>query len=172
MTFQVGDKVVHRSFGQGEVIQLDEKELAGKSQQYYVVEFPQLTLWVPVKGAEQGSLRMPVGRREFKKLFEILRSPAEVLCEDRFQRQVQLSERMKEGSTEELCRIIRDISARNMEHKLNEKDLSVLRHAQSLLLDEWQNSQGISLEESRQELERLLQESQAATQFIQEDSTA
>jgi len=171
MAFHVGDKVVHRSFGQGEVIQLDQKELAGRSQQYYVVEFPQLTLWVPVKGAEQGSLRLPVGRREFRKLFEILRSPGEVLDQDRFQRQVQLSERMKEGSTEGLCRIVRDISARNMDHKLNENDLSVLRHAQSLLLDEWRYSQGITLEESRLELERLLQESRESTQFIQEDPT-
>jgi CarD family transcriptional regulator len=169
MTFQVGDKVVHRSFGQGEVVQLDEKELAGKSQQYYVVEFPQLMLWVPVKGAEQGSLRLPVQRREFKKLYEILRSPGEELFEDRFQRQVQLSERMKEGSTEELCRIIRDISARSAGHKLNENDLSVLRHAQSLLLDEWQFCQGISLEESRLELEKLLQEGREAALLANAD---
>jgi CarD family transcriptional regulator len=168
MTFQVGDKVVHRSFGQGEVIELDEKELAGESQQYYVVEFPQLTLWVPVNGAEQGSLRLPVERCEFKKLYEILRSPGEVLFEDRFQRQVQLSGRMKEGSTEELCRIIRDISARSMDYKLNENDLSVLRHAQSLLLDEWQFSLGISLEESRIELEKLLQESREAAQLAKD----
>jgi CarD family transcriptional regulator len=172
MTFQVGDKVVHRSFGQGEVVQMDEKELAGKSQQYYVVEFPQLTLWVPVKGAEQGSLRLPVKRREFKKLYEILSSPGEELVEDRFQRQVQLLERMREGSTEELCRIIRDISARNVDHKLNENDMSVLRHAQSLLLDEWQYSQGISLEESRLELEKLLQESRNATELAKENPPA
>ena len=159
MSFQVGDKVVHRSFGRGEVVELDEKELAGKSQLYYVVEFNQLTLWVPVNGAEQGSLRLPVERLEFKKLFNILRSPGEELAEDRFQRQVQLSERMKEGSTEELCKIVRDITARGVDHKLNENDLSVLRHAQNLLLEEWQFSQGISLEESRVELEKLLKES-------------
>jgi RNA polymerase-interacting CarD/CdnL/TRCF family regulator len=79
---------------------------------------------------------------------------------------------MREGSTEELCRIIRDISARSVEHKLNENDLSVLRHAQSLLLDEWQFSQGISLEESRLQLEKLLQESREAAQSAQEDTLA
>jgi CarD family transcriptional regulator len=162
MAFQVGDMVVHRSFGRGEVVQLDEKELAGKSQLYYVVEFNQLTLWVPVNGAEQGSLRLPVERLEFKKLLEILRSPGEELAEDRFQRQVQLSERMKEGSTEELCRVVRDISRRGAAHKLNENDQSILRHAQSLLLEEWQFSQGISLQESKIELDKLLQESREA----------
>jgi CarD family transcriptional regulator len=169
MAFQVGDKVVHRSFGRGEVIELDEKKLAGKSQQYYVVEFNQLTLWVPVNGADQGSLRLPVERVEFKKLFDILRSPGEELAEDRFQRQVQLSERMKEGSTDELCRVIRDISGRSIDRKLNENDLSVLRHAQNLLLEEWQFSQGISLEESRVELEKLLQESREAAQMGKKD---
>lgn len=170
MAFQVGDKVVHRSFGRGEVVQLDEKELAGKTQQYYVVEFNQLTLWVPVNGAEQGSLRLPVERLEFKKLLDVLRGPGEVLAEDRFQRQVQLSERMKEGSTEELCRIVRDISGRGIDHKLNENDLSVLRHAQNLLLEEWQFSQGISLEESRVALEKLLQESREAGRVGKEES--
>lgn len=156
MAFQVGDQVVHRSFGRGEVIQLDEKELAGKSQLYYVVQFNQLTLWVPVDGADHGSLRLPVDRLEFKKLVSILSNPIEELAEDRFQRQVQLSERMKEGSAEELCKVIRDISGRGVDHKLNENDLSVLRHAQNLLLEEWQFSQGISLEESKAELDRLL----------------
>jgi CarD family transcriptional regulator len=170
MAFQVGDKVVHRSFGRGEVVQLDEKELGGKSQLYYVVEFTQLTLWVPVNGADQGSLRLPVERLEFKKLLSILSSPGEELADDRFQRQVQLSERMKEGSTEELCRIVRDISGRGVDHKLNENDLSVLRHAQNLLLEEWQFSQGITLEESRVELDRLLQESRAAGLASQKDA--
>jgi CarD family transcriptional regulator len=171
MAFQVGDKVVHRSFGRGEVVQLDEKELAGKSQLYYVVEFNQLTLWVPVNGAEQGSLRLPTERKEFKKFFEILRSPGDELAEDRFQRQVQLSERMKEGNTEELCKVVRDISGRGVDHKLNENDLSVLRHAQNLLLEEWQFSQGVSFEESRAELEKLLQESREAGLVSKKDPT-
>jgi CarD family transcriptional regulator len=170
MAFQVGDKVVHRSFGRGEVVQLDEKELAGKSQLYYVVEFNQLTLWVPVKGAEQGSLRLPAERLEFKKLFDILRSPSDELAEDRFQRQIQLSERMKEGSTEELCKVVRDISGRGVDHKLNENDLSVMRHAQDLLLEEWQFSQGVTLEESRVALEKLLRESREAGQVRKEDT--
>jgi RNA polymerase-interacting CarD/CdnL/TRCF family regulator len=112
---------------------------------------------------------LPVERVEFKKLFDILRSPGEELAEDRFQRQVQLSERMKEGSTDELCRVIRDISGRSIDRKLNENDLSVLRHAQNLLLEEWQFSQGISLEESRVELEKLLQESREAAQVGKKD---
>jgi CarD family transcriptional regulator len=172
MAFQVGDKVVHRSFGRGEVVQLDEKELAGKSQLYYVVEFNQLTLWVPVSGADEGSLRLPVESVEFEQLYNILRSPGEELAEDRFQRQIQLSGRMKEGRTAELCRIVRDITGRSVDHKLNENDLSVLRHAQNLLLEEWQFSQGLTLEESRVELDKLLQESREAAQVSKKDIPA
>jgi len=49
MDFKVGDQVTHWSFGPGKIIQLDEKEIAGRKGTYYIVKTNDLTIWVPVK---------------------------------------------------------------------------------------------------------------------------
>lgn len=162
MSFHVGDKVVHRSFGPGVVTGLEEKKLAGETRLYYVVEVNKLTIWVPVDHALGPTLRPSTPRREFKKIYTILRSPGEMLAEDRFQRQTELAERMREGTVESLCRVVRDLNSRASVKKLNENDNAVLRRALGLLLDEWQVSQGNSLEEARHELDQLLGESLSA----------
>jgi len=46
--FQVGEKVVHWNYGMGEILQLDEKLLAGQMTRCYVVRIRDLTIWVPI----------------------------------------------------------------------------------------------------------------------------
>lgn len=156
MSFQIGDKVVHWAYGMGEIISLDEKELSGKTQQYYVVEVNKLTLWVPIERAETHSLRLPTPSKEFEQLFDILSSTDEILPDDRYQRQSILSERMRSGNIEAVCSVIRDLSARRKIHKLNENDQVVLQRAEEFLFDEWTYSMHIPLEKAQQTLEQLL----------------
>lgn len=156
MDFQVGDKVVHRSFGPGEIISLDEKMLSGKRRSYYVVSANHMTVWVPVDGPAEGSLRPVLTKREFKKVLRILSSPSQDLAEDRFKRQNELAERMRGGSIQELCGVVRDLSARAHTKKMNENDNAVLRHAIDLLVAEWQLSLETSPESARTELDALL----------------
>ena len=70
MDFQVGDRVVHWSYGPGEIIQMDEKELSGRKSLYYVVQIKDLTLWVPVDATDAASLRYPTPASDFDTLFQ------------------------------------------------------------------------------------------------------
>ena len=88
--FQVGDKVIHWSYGLGEVIKLDEKTLAGQKARYYVVRVQNLTIWVPLDDAGKSNLRPPTPKSDFENLFAILRSPGEPLSSDRLERKTQL----------------------------------------------------------------------------------
>jgi len=158
MTFQVGDKVVHWAYGLGEVIQLDEKRLAGKTTLYYVVKVKDLTLWVPVEEADTRKLRLPTAETEFEGLFNILRGEGEVLSEDRMERRGQLTERLREGSLESICQLIRDLNSFGYKKKLNESDSQILERACKMLLDEWHLSLAIPVPEAQRELDRLLEE--------------
>ena len=165
MSFRVGDKVVHRFFGPGEIVGLDEKILMGESKLYYVFEAENMSIWVPVNDGN-GSLRETTSARAFGKVRRILRSPGEILNDDRYQRQSQLTERMREGTVESLCMVVRDLNTRAGLKKLNENDSSVLRRATELLENEWQLSQGKAAEDVHHEVELLLIESrQAALQM-------
>lgn len=159
MDFQVGDRVVHWSYGPGEIIQVDEKELSGHKSLYYVVRIKDLTLWVPVNAADAASLRYPTPARDFDTLFAIISSPGEPLSENRLERKAQLSEMMRDGRLESICRVIRDLAYFNRTKKLSESDLSILERAQSFLLNEWEISLSVSYTQAERDLKHLLQES-------------
>jgi RNA polymerase-interacting CarD/CdnL/TRCF family regulator len=111
MNFQVGDRVVHWTYGPGEVIQLDEKALSGRTEMYYVIQIRDMTLYVPISDDSQSSLRLPTPSGEFESLFTILKSPEEPLSGDRWERKNQLMEQMRNGRLESICRVIRDLVA-------------------------------------------------------------
>ncbi len=158
MEFQVGDKVVHWSYGPGEIIQLDEKSISGQNALYYVVQIRDLTLWVPVEGGDQSSLRLPTSTREFRRLFKILRNPGEKISDDRYERKTQLTERMREGTLESICGIIRDLTTYSYSKKLNDYDASLLERAKKFLLEEWKISLSVPLSDAQRELDILLEE--------------
>jgi RNA polymerase-interacting CarD/CdnL/TRCF family regulator len=161
MDFHVGDQVVHWSYGLGEIINLEEKELSGKNSLYYVVQIGELTLWVPVADNGKSSLRTVTPPAKFENLFEILRSRGEPLPSDRMERKSLLSERMREGRLEGICEVIRDLSLYKHKQKMNDMDTLLLRRAETFLLNEWTFSLPISLSKADETLKHLLGESLA-----------
>jgi len=163
LPFQVGDKVVHWSYGPGEIIQMDEKSLSGRMTKYYVVQVRDLTLWVPVEGADQHTLRPPTSMGEFEKLFKILRGPGEKLSDDRYERKAQLTGLLRDGTLESVCRAIRDLSFHGYRKKLNDFDAALLERARKFLLDEWKISLSVPLSDAERQLELLLEEGRATS---------
>jgi RNA polymerase-interacting CarD/CdnL/TRCF family regulator len=158
MSFKVGDRVVHAVYGMGEIIQLDEKRLAGRSVRYYVVRIRDLTIWVPIENSGGSSLRYPTPASDFESLFTILRSPGEPLSEDRLARKTQLTDQIKDGKLSSVCRAVRDLINYRHTRKLNEYDTATLERLQEFLLNEWSVSLSISLAQAKIELGRLLGE--------------
>ena len=158
MAFHIGDKVVHWSYGPGEIVRIDDKSLSGHSDQYYVVRVRDLTLYVPVAGAEKHRLRPPTARGEYEKLFEILRAPGEYLSDDRFERKTQLMELLSDGRLESVCRAIRYLYDFGCRKKLNDYDAALLERARRFLLEEWMLSLGIPLGDAQRKLDRLLED--------------
>ncbi len=156
MDYEVGDAVVHWTHGLGTIIAIDEIHLAGITQQYYVVEIEPLKLWVPFAEAHGGSLRFPTESTQFKRFFNILRTPGESLPDNQYQRKLLLRERMQKRSLEDLCHVIRDLTDRSRHHPLNQNDASVLFRAEEHLLDEWALSLGVERSKALRELEILL----------------
>jgi RNA polymerase-interacting CarD/CdnL/TRCF family regulator len=152
MQFQIGEKVVHRAYGVGEILQIDEKILSGRAETYYVVKIRDLTVWVPMNGGGEGSLRSTTPASEFNSLFEILSNSGEDLASDRLERRTELIDRLRHGSLESICRVIRDLSSYRRTNKLNDHDVSVLERAKNLLLDEWQLALSVPLSEARNQL--------------------
>jgi CarD family transcriptional regulator len=154
--FEVGTKVIHWVYGLGEIIQLDEKELFGEVNKYYVVKVNDMTIWVPSSKNGESSLRLPTPADDFDKLFKLLASPGESLPEDRLERKTLLAGRLKEGKLEDICLVIRDLTYQNHIKKLNEQDNAILERAKKFLLGEWSTVLAIPIATAGRELKELL----------------
>ncbi len=156
MNFQEGDPVVHWTYGFGQVVRLEERELAGTRTLYYAVQVRDLTVWVPDDGKLESRLRPPTPETEFKKIINILSGPGKPLPEDRHERKTRLQEMQKNGGTEALCHIIRDLHTYQKVKSLNDNDQVVLKQSQTALLGEWGFVFSISAAQAEIELHRVL----------------
>jgi RNA polymerase-interacting CarD/CdnL/TRCF family regulator len=156
MDFQVGDAVMHWTYGLGQVVRLEERVLSGKATLYYAVEIGDLTVWVPADDKLESRLRPPTPKAGFKRLLAILTRPGEPLPEDRQERKRQLQEVLKDGRAESLCKVIRDLSAYRKAKPLNDNDQALLKRVQNALSGEWSLALSVPQVQAEMELHRLL----------------
>jgi RNA polymerase-interacting CarD/CdnL/TRCF family regulator len=156
MKFHQGDSVMHWTHGLGRVVQLEERVLSGEKILYYAIEIGDMTVWVPADDMLETRLRFPTKAAEFKKLMGILSGPGEPLPVDRLERKRLVLERLKDGSTESLLRVIRSLSTHRHLHPLNDNDQALLKRSRNMLLGEWSLAMSIPLEQAEHELQHML----------------
>ena len=158
MNFHSGDTVMHWTYGIGQIVNLEERDLFGSKTLYYAVQVKDMTVWVPADSKVGSRLRSPTPKPRFKQLLGILSSPSEPLPEDRLERRTRLLELLKDGRPESLCQVIRDLSAYQKQKikPLNDNDHLVLKQSRNTLLGEWGFVLSITHAEAEHELHRLL----------------
>jgi CarD family transcriptional regulator len=156
VVYHVGDAIVHWNYGLGTIVAIEEKDIGGVTQKYYVVDVEHLQLWVPVEEGNTSSIRFPTEGFQFEALFDILRTPGEPLPDHQFKRRLELQERMKKKTLADLCHLIRDLADRSRQHSLNQNDSAVLSRAEDHLLDEWARSMEVERANAASELDELL----------------
>jgi len=157
MTFKIGDKVIHPAYGLGEIIHIEEKLIRDELRNCYVVQTPELTVWIPLNSAQQPGLRLPTSADEFTKMCAILNSPGEALPEDRAMRRDFLMTQMNDGQLSSICQVVRDLTNLKRKAKLNDQEKSILDHAMKSLLTEWIYSLKVPTNQAQQAIAKLLE---------------
>jgi CarD family transcriptional regulator len=163
MGFQIGEKVIHSSFGFAEIIGIENKTLSGEKQQFYVVKTKDMLIWVPTSDDSSINIRLPSSRNDFEGCFRILRSTYSPFSSDRNVRKKAILSKVNSGNITSLCEIIRDLSFYRAQNKINDSEKLILEKAILVLLDEWGFVFGITTSKARGELDRLLNESYAVS---------
>jgi len=158
MNFHKGDTVMHWTYGIGQILNLEERALAGSKTIYYVVQVRDMTVWVPADGQVRSRLRAPTPKSRFQRLLAILSSPSEPLPEDRLERKNRLLELLADARPESLCQVIRDLSAYQKQkgRPMNDNDQMILKQSRNTLIGEWGFVLSITPAQAEHELHRLL----------------
>src|SRR5262245_27732142 len=75
LEFQVGDKAVYPAQGVAEVVGIDQKEISGRIQKFYVLRVldSDMRILVPTDKAEQVGLRGVVNDEQLEEVYDILK---------------------------------------------------------------------------------------------------
>ncbi len=166
MPYQVNDYVVHPAHGVGRVIGLATQSFfEAEARVYYEIAIPRNSkVWVPVDNDVAIGLRPLTPKSELKHYRGVLRSRPVSLILDHRQRHLELINRLKVGLFQNLCEVVRDLTARRWLKPLNELDSRTLRKTHDGLCEEWAAADGISIQEAAKEVDALLLEARQAYQ--------
>jgi RNA polymerase-interacting CarD/CdnL/TRCF family regulator len=156
MDFQIGEKVIHCTFGLGEITNIEAKVINGSLEKCYVFQVDDMIIWIPMEDAGQNSLRVPTPPDEFIDTLPILSSPNESLLEDRVLRKKQLTDQLKDGKLASICRVVRDLSYYRRHAKLSDQERSILDRAVRSLLTEWTFTMHTTPLQAHQALDHML----------------
>ena len=74
--FRVGDKVIYPSYGMGEIVAIENREINKKQNIVYIISFPKDRLMLTLPERKASQLRSIVDESKVREVYEILSSRA------------------------------------------------------------------------------------------------
>ena len=157
MDFQSGDDVVHPNYGVGNIMRLEERQLAeAATRLYYVLAFGKTTVWLPVNTGGPSPLRLVTAPRDLERYRALLKSRPAELDRDYKKRRLDINEQLAHGSFQVVCEIVRDLTALGWHRPITGIDASLLSRVRANLWQEWAVSTGQDLPDAIREVTELL----------------
>lgn len=135
--FNVGDKIVYPMHGAGTIDSIEEKNILGENQFYYVIRMPgEVKVMVPTDRAEQIGVRNVIGKEEAEKVILILGEDETEMSQNWNKRYRDNMEKMKSGSVYEVADVVRNLSFKQKEKGLSTGEKKMLSNAKQILVSE------------------------------------
>ncbi|MDI3280751.1 MAG: CarD family transcriptional regulator [Bacillota bacterium] len=160
MKFRIGDKVVYPMHGAGVIEAIEEKEVLGQKQQYYIMKLPlgEMKVMIPLRSVKEVGLRQVIDRKEVNKVFSVLRSQRSKMSSNWSRRYRANLEKIKSGDIFEVAEVVRNLSLRDREKGLSTGERKMLESARQILISEIVLAEGRAEEEVRMLIDQSLEE--------------
>ncbi len=164
MQFKVGDAVVHPIYGIGHIAVTEERSFSEQEPRlYYYVVLPRRSLWISVEAAQEGSgLRLVTAKADLDHYRMVLKSRPVPLHKNHHHRHLELTDRLRQGSFQAICEVVRDLTAWGWRKPLGPTDSATLHKTRNNLYREWASAAGISTVEAIKEIDSLMVATQQA----------
>jgi CarD family transcriptional regulator len=158
--FNVGDKVVYPMHGAGIIEAIEEKEVLGATQRYYIMRLPigEMKVMIPTDNVIEIGLREIITEEEVQKVFEILRAQKSKMSTNCNRRYRANMEKIKSGDVYEVAEVVRNLTLRDKEKGLSTGERKMLENARQILVSELVLAKGIDEEAALMILEELFEE--------------
>ena len=146
--FNVGDKIVYPMHGAGTIDAIEEKNILGEKQNYYVIKMPrEVKVMVPTDKAEEVGVRNIIGKEEAAKVMSILGENETEMSQNWNKRYRDNMDKMKSGDIYEVADVVRNLSFKQKEKGLSTGEKKMLNNAKQILVSELVLAEHASQEE-------------------------
>lgn len=146
--FNIGDKIVYPMHGAGTIDAIEEKDILGEKQAYYIIKMPgEVKVMVPTVKAEEIGVRNIISKENAGKVFEILEENETEMSNNWNKRYRDNMEKMKSGDIYEVADVVRNLSFKQKEKGLSTGEKKMLNNAKQILVSELVLAEHASQEE-------------------------
>lgn len=136
--FNIGDKVVYPMHGAGIIESIEEKEILGERQQYYIMRMPigDMKVMVPLKNVETIGLREVVDDHTVELVLERMRQFEDEDTTNWNRRYRANLDKMRTGDIYDVAEVVRSLMRRDGEKSLSTGERKMLDNAKQILISE------------------------------------
>ncbi|MBP2645666.1 MAG: transcriptional regulator, CarD family [Firmicutes bacterium] len=134
----IGDKVVYPMHGAGVIEAVEEHEVLGQRQEYYILTMPYggMKVMIPMKNADSIGLREVIGEPDVPRVIDVLRTaPIQTNANWNRRFNVNLS-KIKSGNIYEVAEVVRTLMLQDRGKKLSTGERRLLDTAKQILVSE------------------------------------
>ena len=136
--FNIGDKVVYPMHGAGLIEAIEEKEVLGQKQKYYIMKLPigEMKVMVPMDNVEEVGLREIIDDDGISRVVEVLKGDKSKMSTNWNRRYRANMEKIRSGDIFEVAEVVRNLAIRDAEKGLSTGERKMLDNARQILISE------------------------------------
>lgn len=147
--YRIGDKIVYPMHGAGIIESVEEREILGVKQDYYVLKIAvgDMKVMIPTNNIENVGVRDLVDKSEIDSILLTLKEPVEEVKETNWNKRYRENmNKLKTGSIENVAEVVRALMVRERDKGLSTGEKKMLSNAKRILISEVVLSKGVSQE--------------------------
>jgi CarD family transcriptional regulator len=158
MTLKIGDQAVYPAHGVGEVTAIENREILGHKQTFYIVRMLAngMTIMVPTNNVGNVGLRAVIGKDQVDRVFKTLRKQDSPVATTTWNRRYrEYMEKISTGGALEVAEVLRDLYLVKGDKDLSFCELKLWDTARELLIKELAAAMACDDGEIELELEKI-----------------
>ncbi len=166
--FKVGDNIVYPMHGAGTIESIEEREILGEKQKYYIMKMPvgDIQVMVPTKNAELIGVRDVIGSDVAQNVLDVLSQGPTDMSSNWNKRYRDNQDKMKSGDICEVADVVRNLTFRQKSKGLATGEKKMLNNAKQILVSELVLAEDMSKEQVEELISQKIDEAYNASQNV------
>ncbi|MBQ7669033.1 MAG: CarD family transcriptional regulator [Clostridia bacterium] len=136
--FNIGDKVVYPMHGAGVIESIEEREILGQKQKYYIMKMPvgDIQVMVPTANALKVGLREVIKYKDADRVLNALSGEQSAMNANWNKRYRENMDKIKSGNILEVAEVVKNLAHKNSDKGLSAGEKKLYNSAKQILVSE------------------------------------